>query len=47
MLHCTTMFLLVEDMAKIKLIAKSRGLKTAQVVRMAIHEYLAREKRKK
>ena len=47
MLKQTTIWLHDGHMKKMGAIAQSRGLKTAQLIRIAIGEYLRRETRKK
>jgi 16S rRNA U516 pseudouridylate synthase RsuA-like enzyme len=43
----TTVFLHAGHMKQLKTLAESRGIKTAQLLRIAIAEYLRREIRKK
>jgi hypothetical protein len=47
MLKPTTLFMNTEHMKNLGGLAESRGLKTAQLVRVAIAEFLRRETRKK
>jgi predicted transcriptional regulator len=47
MLKQTTVFLHNEHMKKLKALAESRGIKTAQLLRVAIADYLRRETRKR
>ena len=47
MLRQTTIFLHDGHMKKLKVLAESRGIKTAQLLRLAIADYLGREARKK
>jgi predicted transcriptional regulator len=46
MLRVTTIFLDTEHMKQLGTLAKAQGLKTAQLVRVAIAEYIQRERRK-
>jgi 16S rRNA U516 pseudouridylate synthase RsuA-like enzyme len=45
MLHQTTLFVHTGHMKQLKAIAESRGLRTAQLVRVAIAEYLRRNRK--
>jgi hypothetical protein len=47
MLRRTNVFLQSDHIERLAVIGKSRGLKTAQLIRIAIAEYLRRETRKK
>ncbi len=42
MLRRTTIFLPDEEMKQLRALGKSQGLKPAQMVRLAIHDYLRR-----
>lgn len=45
MLRPTTMFMNDAHMKKMRVLAESRGLKMAQIVRIAIAEYLRRNRK--
>jgi predicted DNA-binding protein len=45
-LRQTTIFLHIEHMKKLKVLAESQGLQSAQLVRVAIADYLSRSARK-
>jgi hypothetical protein len=47
MLRRTTIFLHVGQMKELDALAKARGLRSAHFVRLAIDEFLRRERRKK
>jgi hypothetical protein len=47
MLRQTSIFLHVGHMKQLKMLAESRGIKTAQILRLAVSDYLRRETRKK
>jgi hypothetical protein len=47
MLRQTTIFLHDGHMKTLKVLAESRGIKTAQLLRLAVADYLRRETRKK
>jgi len=46
MLRQTTVWLHTEHMRRLDVLAKNRGLKASQLVRLAIREYLERETRR-
>lgn len=46
MLRITSIWLQSQHMQQLDALAKSRGLKAAQLVRLAVAEYLQRERRK-